>query len=886
MQILSCHIENFGKLSDCSFDFAEGVNRICEDNGFGKSTFAAFVRAMFYGLGGKGKKNDLDNERRRYKPWQGGVFGGQMILSIEGKTYIISRIFGGKDSGAEDEFELRDFDTNLISYDYSERIGEEIFGIDSESFSRTVFVGQNDCKTVATDDIHAKIGNLSEQTDDMSSFEEAMKLLESMESKLSPKKAQGSMAQRALQIQEYEMQKRNGDIIYGSLEKLGKQQKDNQKAMEDLLEQLGQLGKQQKEVEEWKGALVEKERMENLRKQRQEAQDAYQHSAAFFTKEIPSLQQIDNLLQKCQRLETARAGAALTRLSEEENRVYDRLSTAFQAGIPKPQELQSLRQRVKALQSKRSENLERQLTKREESRLEELSKRYADDHGKIGSLQEKWNVYNTMLAMERPNQIAMVALEEKRNSEKESIAEDRKKKKLALTLGAGFLGVAVIFLLLALLISPEKKYMLGVALLPLIMGIVLLILGGMKKVREENASLREQWEDLQDSIQADKQKMESIESDIKDYFLENNLPFEEGSVGEQLRICREEKQEYLRLLQRTLEDDQDQSLEEESFAIQRELGKYDLNCSEENFTDGVIQLMNMESQFSGLTEKKNKYQQNMKECSSLLGEYEEFLQTYGFEKAEQEVSQLEEIKAHVRDYIQWQKNRKEQEERWETYCQNHDVEYLEGLLTEEARLENGEVTSLSEIGKKMTELNECYADCKDKARDLQKQMEDLLEEQENYEDGQRKLEECKLLQEQEKQKYHALQLAKEKLQTAKEAMTAKYAKPMLTAFCEYYSLVTGDERERFHLDANSQITVDELGKQRIPSQLSFGSKDLIDFCLRLAMVDAMYRQEKPVLILDDPFVNLDDGKAAAAKKLLKKVGEEYQVIYCTCSEFR
>ena len=122
MKILSCHIENFGKLHDCTLDFTDGLNTFCEENGWGKSTFAAFVRAMFYGLEGERKKSIEENERKRYKPWQGGVFGGQLVFETEGKTYQISRIFGEKDTA--DEFELRDVKTNLISKDYSKKIGE------------------------------------------------------------------------------------------------------------------------------------------------------------------------------------------------------------------------------------------------------------------------------------------------------------------------------------------------------------------------------------------------------------------------------------------------------------------------------------------------------------------------------------------------------------------------------------------------------------------------------------------------------------------------------------------------------------------------------------------------------------------------------------------
>lgn len=43
MRLLRCHIENFGTLSDYDFDFSSGLTTICEENGFGKSTFAAFI---------------------------------------------------------------------------------------------------------------------------------------------------------------------------------------------------------------------------------------------------------------------------------------------------------------------------------------------------------------------------------------------------------------------------------------------------------------------------------------------------------------------------------------------------------------------------------------------------------------------------------------------------------------------------------------------------------------------------------------------------------------------------------------------------------------------------------------------------------------------------
>ncbi|MBQ3516575.1 MAG: AAA family ATPase, partial [Lachnospiraceae bacterium] len=50
MRLVSCYIENFGKLHRFSYDFQEGLNVICEENGWGKTTLAAFLKAMFYGM--------------------------------------------------------------------------------------------------------------------------------------------------------------------------------------------------------------------------------------------------------------------------------------------------------------------------------------------------------------------------------------------------------------------------------------------------------------------------------------------------------------------------------------------------------------------------------------------------------------------------------------------------------------------------------------------------------------------------------------------------------------------------------------------------------------------------------------------------------------------
>lgn len=56
MRLLSLYVKSFGKLRDFSYEFTEGFNEIKEDNGFGKTTLAAFIKAMFYGYANNKKQ--------------------------------------------------------------------------------------------------------------------------------------------------------------------------------------------------------------------------------------------------------------------------------------------------------------------------------------------------------------------------------------------------------------------------------------------------------------------------------------------------------------------------------------------------------------------------------------------------------------------------------------------------------------------------------------------------------------------------------------------------------------------------------------------------------------------------------------------------------------
>ncbi|HEY8437631.1 MAG TPA: hypothetical protein VIK65_03355, partial [Candidatus Limnocylindrales bacterium] len=60
--------------------------------------------------------------------------------------------------------------------------------------------------------------------------------------------------------------------------------------------------------------------------------------------------------------------------------------------------------------------------------------------------------------------------------------------------------------------------------------------------------------------------------------------------------------------------------------------------------------------------------------------------------------------------------------------------------------------------------------------------------------------------------------------------------------------------------------------------------DLVYLAARLGLVRLVTGDRRPPLILDDPFVTLDDARATRALELLREISRDFQVIYLTTSD--
>ena len=165
-------------------------------------------------------------------------------------------------------------------------------------------------------------------------------------------------------------------------------------------------------------------------------------------------------------------------------------------------------------------------------------------------------------------------------------------------------------------------------------------------------------------------------------------------------------------------------------------------------------------------------------------------------------------------------------------------------------------------------------------------MEDLQEQLDLRDEKEQQLAICRNEQEQEGHQYEILTLTQNYLQSAKEQFSARYLGPIEQGFQKYYEMLTGDTSGDWMVNANIAVQVKEQGELRETKWRSAGYQDLLGICMRLALVDAMYPQEKPFLVLDDPYVNLDEEKVQCGNRLLTQISQEYQVIYFTCHKSR
>lgn len=161
MKIVSLSVKSFGKLNNVNLNFKDGINVISNVNGFGKTTMAAFIRAMLYGFTYGRAKGATDASH--YAPWGSDEkFGGSMTVEHDGETYRIERFFGK--SARSEQLAVTNVKNNK-ELNLSVSVGEFFLGLTADSYDRSAYFPQEAVELSSNDNFETKLANLVQNSD-------------------------------------------------------------------------------------------------------------------------------------------------------------------------------------------------------------------------------------------------------------------------------------------------------------------------------------------------------------------------------------------------------------------------------------------------------------------------------------------------------------------------------------------------------------------------------------------------------------------------------------------------------------------------------------------------------------------------------------------------
>ena len=527
MKLLSCHIFGFGKISDRKFVFNDGVNTVLEQNGFGKTTLADFMKVMFYGFDDESKRSLKDKEREKYRPWDKGTYGGSIAFEYEGKSYEVSRTFG-KNEG-EDSFDVRTLPDN-DKYDGFEKdnLGLKIFGIDKDSFYRTAYIASSDLNRnseIIGDSVRAKLGNLTDATDDINNFDKVKSKLEKKLNEYSPDRKPGKIKSLKAEIAENENKIRNIDMTDKGIEILESQIQKNIEKTENEKNKIKALKEEEKTIHEVESIKAKRETYDSLINEHKASVESAKEASEVFTNRIPQAEEITLSKEKCIKMNHLVEEMSNNRFHKDER--WNELSDRFKSGVASEDEIKQYISLWNDTVAKRSEKTVA------ENRLKDLAKSYIDN--------------------ERRKAEEEIAEEKKRFDEKES-----KRKKTLLI-------VIIIDAILILLAAGATYYTYSIGMNYLIPGagvaaalfvllVVLIILRGKKKTfvsKEIPEISEEQAIEIIDDDHKTRNLIKTIADDealilsqIKNFLEKFGIAFDENKVTEELVSLLEDVNEY------------------------------------------------------------------------------------------------------------------------------------------------------------------------------------------------------------------------------------------------------------------------------------------------------------------------------------------------------
>jgi len=340
MKLIRCYIENYGKLHQFSYDFKPGLNTILQENGWGKTTFSSFIKAMLFGLPTSTKKDLDENERAKYTPWQSGNFGGWLEFELKGKTYRVERFWGEKQS--KDKFKLIDLATNQEVN--SPTLIEDTLKINAETFERSTYVPHNFSLKTKNDSIKERLGKLLDNIESESVNKIDDKLKE-LQTDIEHQKGKGGKLWELIQKQDYlENEIKECEQAKLTCQTLNTEQQANIKKIEEISIHTNELKTQIQKYNDSRVALAEYQRVQQSLNEIEQLKKEAGEILNFFKNSPPDQQTLVQLNKTLDELKTMENTLDTLKNGRAEKNI-EQLSQYFKQGVPSDIELEQMKQK-------------------------------------------------------------------------------------------------------------------------------------------------------------------------------------------------------------------------------------------------------------------------------------------------------------------------------------------------------------------------------------------------------------------------------------------------------------------------------------------------------------------------------------------------------------
>ena len=817
MKLLSLHVENFGTLHDLDEQFNDGLNVRLHPNGYGKSTLAVFIKSMLYGLPASTRRSLIENERKRYTPWQGGVFGGSLDFEVGGEPYRIERTFGAKE--ADDTLSVLSLRTGeVVQEDWATTPGESLLGVGIAAYERSTYLSQrpDELTRDGMASIHQKLNRLADEADDLGRFDAAMTALDRRRQYYALMgRRGGAIADTEESIAALDSRLADCRAASEALDHSRERAEHARQMIAQARTALDELDSRERELHRVREHRAVSERLEALRREEgalREQIETMRHSLGGI---VPTKQTVETLETALRTRDELRARLTTQAMSERETAELGELRARHGMTPPSPETLDELRTCAEQYHRATVDAIAVDAYLASPERM-------GRSHEQIRSDCER------ICASEQQRHAALL-------EQKETLCARLTARRMPLV--PFVLVVLSVALTMGGLLTP-LLWAIGGGLLAVSLAVLLIgIARQSARGRDDEARLVGINHDLshaEQRLQGVRLSLTAAEQGTRFAALWHNVcastPCPMGLHAPQgtqqlvtdsmrLRELTAREQEIQTACAKTAEE-----LERVETTVRELLAP--MKDAPDDDRRALLWLTELRSRLVDCSER---YVQKKDELRALCDQHGIREDERPVEPSVTDCSTDEQAIRHERERLQGE---------LETWA--------ETLARE---LQNGERLMSASEGETEAESE-------------RERLVSVLTEQKTTLD--------------------AILNAQTYLSKARENLSGRYLATVKERFGYYMSCLTGTDTPEFTMDGQFHVKLRASGRGRTAEEFSVGQRDLIALCERLALLDAMFEGERPFLMLDDPFTNMDDDTVSRGHALLRAVSERYQLLYLTC----